>query len=161
MRRSLTIAVLTAGLVACQAGSRSDQSASVDLPEDIAAIRAHSDAFDSAITAGEEQPFINLLTDDVMWMVPNQPALVGREPVRNRIQGLFSTSSLQLRSTVDEIHVAGEWAYVLGTYHLRVTPKESGAPTEEVGKLINILRKDPNGSWRLARHLWNADHAER
>ena len=155
------IPLLAAVVLGCQSSPPVQRAAGAESAEDVTAIRTHSEAFDRAITAGDAQSSAELLTDNVIWMVPNQEALRGREAVRNRFRRLFTGLSLELQSTVDEVRIAGDWAFVLGTYRLRLAPKDGGSPTDEAGKLINILNKEPNGTWRLARHIWNADHPER
>jgi uncharacterized protein (TIGR02246 family) len=161
MNKYYGLPLLATVLLACQSCAPVERTSTSDSAEDVTAIRTHSEAFDRAISAGDEQSSAALLTDDVIWMVPNQPALRGREAVQNRFHGLFTGSSLELRSTVDEVRIAGDWGFVRGTYHLLLTPRDGGAPTDETGKLINILGREQNGTWRLARHIWNADHPDR
>ena len=155
------IPILATLFLSCQSSPPVQRTGGAESAEDVAAIRTHSEAFDRAITAGNEQSSAELLTDDVIWMVPNQEALRGREAVRKRFRGLFTGLSLELHSTVDEVRIADDWAFVLGTYRLRLAPKDGGPSTDETGKLINILSRESNGTWRLARHIWNADHPER
>ena len=148
-------------LASCQATPSSRSSANPDPSAEIAAIRAQSAAFDSTLSRAAEQPFLALLTDSVMWMVPNQPSLVGKGAVRDRIHGRFAVSVLDLRTTIHEIRVAEGWAYARVSYRMSITPKDGGAAAEEIGKGINMFEKAPNGSWLVTHHIWNADHADR
>jgi hypothetical protein len=53
----------------------------------------------------------------------------------------------------------GDLAVIVGNYRLNVTPKEAGAtplPTEN-GKYMQIMRKQADGSWKIAYDMWNAD----
>jgi len=154
-------ALLAVVLTGCEAAPPSRSSANPDSSAEITAIRAQSQAFDSTLSRAEEQAFLALLADSVMWMVPNQPALVGKDAVRDRVHGRFAVSSLNLRTTIHEIRVAGDWAYVRVSYRMSITPKNGGAATEEIGKGINMFEKAPNGSWLVTRHIWNADHPDR
>ena len=148
-------------LASCQATPPARTSANPDSSAELAAIRAQSQAFDSTLSLAEEQPFLALLADSVLWMVPNQPSLVGKGAVRDRIHGRFAVSSLDHRTTIHEIRVAGDWAYARVTYRMSITPKNGGAAAEEIGKGINMFEKAPNGSWLVTRHIWNADHPDR
>lgn len=127
---------------------------------DTAAIRALSTEFDRALTAGEEDRFMQLLADHVMWLVPNHPALVGKEAVHARIRQRLTESKLDLVTTPEEVQVAGNWAFVRGTYTMRITTTRSGASEQENGKVINILERQSDGGWKVTRHIWNADHPD-
>lgn len=91
-------------------------------------------------------------------MVPNQPALVGRDAVRGRVGPFFVDWNMDHVGTVDELRVAGDWAYVRGTYVFRVTPKAGGDTTEEVGKIVYILGRHADDSWKITRAIWNLNH---
>lgn len=155
------MAVLALIAANCQSAQQQLSTvASSDMVTDEAAIRSLSGAFDSLLTASQEDPFLALLTADVAWMVPNQPALNGTEAVRGRLRWRFSASKLDLVTTIEELHVAEAWAYMKGSYRMRITPKSGGAPVDEEGKVINILRRGDDGRWRVSRHIWNADHPD-
>jgi hypothetical protein len=68
-------------------------------------------------------------------------------------------ASLQLRSTIDEMRVAGEWACVRGRYTLRVIPERAAPratrPEADQHPVAGSLR-----FVAVARHIWNADHPE-
>ena len=38
-----------------------------------------------------------------------------------------------------------------------LTPKAGGEPTEDSGKWLGILKRQPNGSWKVHRDIWNSD----
>lgn len=124
---------------------------------EIAAIRRLFERYDSTATAGQAEQWMSLLSDDVIWMVPNQAALVGKDAVWGRVRSFFSLNLVHV-GTVDEIRVAGDWAYVRGAYTVRVTPKAEGDTTEELGKIVYILGRQADNSWRITRAIWNANH---
>ena len=39
-----------------------------------------------------------------------------------------------------------------------LTPKASGTPTDDEGKYLLISRRQPDASWRIARHIWNSNN---
>ncbi len=149
-----TIALLSA----CTERTERPPIAGPQSEADITAIRDLFDRYDSTATAGLAEEWMSLFSDDIIWMVPNQAALVGKEAVWGRVRPLFSDLNMEHVSGVDEVRVAGDWAYVLGTYTFRVTPKAGGETTEEVGKLLYILGRQADSSWRITRAVWNANH---
>ena len=52
---------------------------------DVAAIRGLFDRYDSTATDGLAEEWMSLLSDDIIWMVPNQAALVGKDAVLGRV----------------------------------------------------------------------------
>jgi uncharacterized protein (TIGR02246 family) len=53
-------------------------------------------------------------------------------------------------SEIVELRVLGAWAYLRNHIELTVTPP-NGQPMRRSGYTLTILRKDPDGRWRLAR----------
>jgi len=56
----------------------------------------------------------------------------------------------------NELEVAGNLAYHTYVYTWRVTPRASGEAKVSSGKGLHILRCQADGSWRIAREIWNA-----
>lgn len=145
-------------LPACAEGTEHSPSAGPESETDIAVIRGLFQRYDSTATVGQAEEWMSLLSDDIIWMVPNQPALVGKDAVWGRVGPFFADLNMEHVGAVDEVRVAGDWAYVRGTYTFRVTPKAGGETTEEVGKIVYILGRQTDNSWRITRAIWNANH---
>ena len=54
------------------------------------------------------------------------------------------------RASIVELRVLGDWAYLRNHIELTVTPP-SGEVMRRSGYTLTILRKEPDGRWRLAR----------
>ena len=88
------------------------------------------------------------MADDVVFMVP------GREPfgkdafaaAARDMQGMRMEGSSDIR----ELEVLGDWAFLRNHITVTVTPP-GGAPVRRAGYTLTILRKAPDGRWRLAR----------
>ncbi len=57
----------------------------------------------------------------------------------------------------DEIEVAGDLTYERYTGRWTVTPKDGSDAVEQAFKGIHILRRQTDGSWKIARDIWNSD----
>ncbi len=145
-------------LAACAKSTEETPSTGTDREADIAAIRSLIAQKDSTVTAGQAEQFMSLLSDDIIWMAPNHPALVGRDAVWEALGPRFPDLNMDHVGTVDELRVAGDWAYARSSYVLRVTPKAGGDTIEEVGKGFYILGRHADGSWKITRGIWNSDH---
>jgi len=56
---------------------------------------------------------------------------------------------------VEEVKVAGDWAFARGNYTYTLTPKEEGKTIKGNGKYLSILAKQADGSWKFARDCFN------
>jgi len=77
--------------------------------------------------------------------------------MRTWTQGLFGQFTAEETVTTEEIQVAGGWAFLRGTYTATMTPKEEGDPQEETGKCVHVVQRQPDGSWKNMRVIWNSD----
>jgi ketosteroid isomerase-like protein len=53
-------------------------------------------------------------------------------------------------SEIQEIHIAGNWAYMWTRLSVVMTPADGSKPVKRAGHTMSVLRKE-NGKWRLAR----------
>ncbi len=109
-----------------------------------------------AIESGEMDPYLGVLTDDAVFMPPNSHPKEGRELrewLRAFVEG-FSVEWLSFVST--EVLESGEAAYHSFAYTWRVQPRAGGEPTTASGKGVHLLRRGSDGTWRIAREIWNS-----
>ena len=52
---------------------------------------------------------------------------------------------------------AGDLAYQRGTFTVAVTPKAGGETHNTSGNFLRIYRRQPDGSWRRVRDMFNSD----
>ena len=141
-------------LLALIAVTASGCAPKVDVEADKAAIRTLHDQTAAASNAGD---LAALFTDDAVFMPPNEPAVIGKEAIRTWAQGLFDQFTFEETVTTEEVQVAGDWGFTRVTYTAKVTPKAGGEPQEETGKCIYIVHRQPDGSWKYTRCIWNSD----
>jgi ketosteroid isomerase-like protein len=58
---------------------------------------------------------------------------------------------------VEEATAAGDWGYAKGTYVQTITPKAGGPVTSVDGKWLDILKRQPDGTWRLYIDCFNSN----
>jgi ketosteroid isomerase-like protein len=54
--------------------------------------------------------------------------------------------------------VAGDWAFRRAAATWVLKPRAGGPAVNESGKFLIIYRRLPDGSWRIARDIFNRDH---
>jgi len=118
------------------------------MTDDERAIRELVATWMAASQAGDTQTVLSLMADDVVFMVP------GREPFGKAAFAAASEGMKGVRmegtSDIREIQVLGDWAYLRSHITVTMTPP-AGEPVRRAGYTLTILRKQPDGKWRLAR----------
>jgi uncharacterized protein (TIGR02246 family) len=104
----------------------------------------------SATKTGDTAAVLELMTDDVVFLVSGQPPF-GKERFAQtmRLPDGAPRPRMDGRSEIQEIHIAGDVAYMWARLSVEVTPPD-GAPMKRAGHTLSVLRKD-GGKWRLAR----------
>jgi len=104
-----------------------------------------------ASRAGDTQAVLDLITDDVVFLQP------GRAPMRKeefaaqaRAQSGPGAPRIEGDSQIQEVQVAGDWAFLWTRLSVKITPPGAAAPVERAGHTLTVLRKE-QGRWRLAR----------
>lgn len=118
-------------------------------------IRERVDQSVTALNTADVETLLALHTDDAVILKPHQRPEVGKQVMRSSLEALFRQFEVEESREISEVQVAGEWAFVWGTYRSTLTPRSGGAPSEETGKYIEVLRKPAAGGWKFARTIWN------
>lgn len=151
-RRTLTVAVVSGlALSACQQGPAPLTDA------DRNAIRAIVANFDKAVLAADWPAVVSVYAEDGILLPPNAPAVQGRAAMQTFFSGLPKITAFSQR--VVEIEGQGNIAYPRGTYEMTMMPPGAKAPLKDTGKVIAVWRKQADGSWLVARVMWNSDLA--
>jgi ketosteroid isomerase-like protein len=123
---------------------------------DETARHAH-EAYSAAINANDLDLLLAMLTEDVVYLAPNEPALVGKAAVRPWVAEYFKEFKTHWEKSSLEFVVAGDWAFDRYSYTSIDTPQGGGTPVEDLGKGLSIFHHDADGKWRVARDAWSSD----
>ena len=129
----------------------------VDTSRDEAAIVAMSEARAKAFADGDAAGIARHFTDDACLMAPGEPTRRGRVAVQAYYQAIFDEYRTALTSGYDEVEVSGDLAYGRGFATVTLVPKKGGAPQTSTAKYLNILRRQPDGTWKTTHDIWNAN----
>jgi len=112
------------------------------------AIRNLVDTWMSASKAGDLQTVLNLMTDDVVFMVP------GREPFGKEAfiagSGAMQGMRIEGSSDIQELKILGDWAWMRNRLKLKMTTPD-GKSMRRSGYTLTILRKKSDGAWVISR----------
>ena len=102
----------------------------------------------AASEKGDLTTMLNLLADDVIFMVPGKEPF-GKETFAQNYEQLKDTK-METTSDIQEIKILGEWAWMRNFLKVTFTPT-GGESTEHSGYILTILRKNSDGRWVIAR----------
>ena len=122
-----------------------------------AAVRTASRAYASAWLTNDPEQVMATLTDDAVLSPSGNRFIEGTEAIRE-----FWWPKDSPPSTISEFVMAdrevsgfGDLAYVRGTFSLEFD--YDGKAYSNAGNYLSILKRQPDGSWRISHHMWN-DH---
>jgi uncharacterized protein (TIGR02246 family) len=121
------------------------------MTDDEQAIRDLVTAWLEATAAGDLPKVLSLMADDAVFLMPGRPPMRGREAFAAAFQAGASHVRIDGKSEIQEIEVAGDFAYFWSHLSVTVTPRQGGSPMHRSGFTLTVLRKQPEGNWLLVR----------
>ncbi|NBC03051.1 MAG: SgcJ/EcaC family oxidoreductase [Bacteroidetes bacterium] len=132
-----------------------EQSTEKDKEMITAVSNDRAEAFNNSDAAGIAEHF----TEDAILMAPGVPAMEGREAVRNYYQSIFDQYETELDSYYEEIKIDGDLAYGRGVAKVTLIPKNGTESSSSTSKYLNILQRQPDGTWKTTHDIWNSNDA--
>ena len=121
--------------------------------DDEAAIRQSIEKFIAAYKAGDLEAILAYYSEDLIKMRHGSPAEKKPETA-SRIREAFRNYKTDIRVTIDEIVVSGNFAFTRGYFEVTLTPRNGGDPIPIPRHYLEIWRKE-NGTWRVLRTMDN------
>jgi ketosteroid isomerase-like protein len=150
------VALCLAAWAGC-AGPRPSSGAEGAASTKRSAFETATTAFHHALRTNDADALFARVADDVLMMPPGEPAVHGKNAMRDWYTGFLSqyrTSSLTLSNR--EVFVSEGWAVELGAYEWGLTPAAGGDPVLDRGNYMQVWKSHPDGQWRFEREIWNS-----
>ena len=141
---ALTLAATTSSAQSAKLGDK-----------DVSAIKSSSEVFAKGVVTADAAAVSLLYTEGASFMPPNDKAVAGRAAIATWIKALPPVKDFKL--TPVEIEGRGDLAYVKGTFDMTLVPPGAPGPVNDVGKYLEIRRKQTDGSWLIAVDIFNSD----
>jgi uncharacterized protein (TIGR02246 family) len=126
-----------------------------DAADDEAAVRESVERAVAAFNTSDVGALVDLHTGDAVVLKPGKPPEIGKQVMRASLENVFSTFKVKESRMIEELEIVGDWAFTWGYYSVTLTPADGSPPIDEEGKYIDVLRRQPHGSWLFARTMWN------
>lgn len=121
------------------------------MTEDHRAIRAAIAKWHDATAAGDVDAILELMSEDVVFLVAGQEPMRGRQAFADGLRSLLETHRVESSGIVQEVVVSGEFGYSWTELKVAMWARAGGESTLRTGSTLSIFRKEPNGAWVLAR----------
>ena len=142
------IGILTLVLAACtQAPSAPADSRAADEK----ALRDQDAASLAAWNSKDPEKVVALYADDATMVIPNAPAIHGKEAMRSGLKEALADPNFKLdfSPTGAEASKSGDLGYVKGTYTVTASDPKVKKPTVEKGNYLIVYKKQADGSWKI------------
>jgi ketosteroid isomerase-like protein len=109
----------------------------------------------------EVDRILSFWTDDARVLAPGLPAVSGKAELRSYVEGALAIPGFHITWTTSEASLSpdGQLAYLLSRNAVTM-PGPAGQPVTTNGRALTVWRREPDGSWRCAVDIWNAEGAE-
>ena len=114
-----------------------------------------------AENTGNSSEIVDMLAEDAVIMVPNQPVQEGRADcaafVADVLAGLLKEFDRRIVYTSAEVRIIGDIGFDRGSFTFTVAPRSGGEPSRETGKYLFLYSRAADSSWKIARAIVNLD----
>jgi uncharacterized protein (TIGR02246 family) len=124
------------------------------IENDLRAIEAVDQEDVRAALANDTARMMAQWTEDVVLLQAAMPVLRGRAAIAEAFQGVASAVEiLEYALDIQEVKVLGDHAVQWGTYRYCMRPRSGGDTVTTIGKLMRILQRQSDGSWKIHRGM--------
>jgi uncharacterized protein (TIGR02246 family) len=115
------------------------------------AIKLTNEEFTKAVGAKDLDKIGSFYTDDAVLFSPSGPAAVGKGAVRAAWGKILAgpPSKIAVNGTVIDVAASGDLAVERGSFTITI-PGAKGKTTTATGQLLNVWKKQADGSWKMA-----------
>ena len=129
---------------------------------DMAAIEQLHRSDSAAAKVGDVDTLATLWTADAVALPPGEQPIIGIDAIRGWLnKNRLDTAKMEITEYVmdfKEVRVVGDQAFEWARTSISMRPKGAANYFHASGNLMRILRKQPDGNWKVARSIWNLDN---
>jgi uncharacterized protein (TIGR02246 family) len=112
--------------------------------------------FAAALNAKDAKAAAALYTMDAVLIPPGESIVQGRDAIEEYWRGALELGGVRevTVETMDALS-SGSLGYETGSFVLTADGPD-GTPVIDKGRYIELLRREPDGTWRSSHGIWNA-----
>ena len=129
------------------------------MPTDLERIDALHETDMQASRARDYSVLRTRMSDDAVVLPPGGRMIRGREALGRGFDAMATmeptSDVLEYRFDWQEVQVCGEYAFEWGYIVGRERDRKTGEVTDERYQVMRILQRQPDGTWKVHRTIWN------
>jgi len=129
---------------------------------DMVAIEKLHHADVEATLSGDPKGLADLFAEDAILLIPGAPAVVGKSAILRKYADEKaahpSSKVLVYKSEIKGLEVEDGWAFEWTQFDASSQDSASSEVKSFRGKSLRVLKRDPGGSWKFARVMWNLEY---
>ena len=122
--------------------------------------RLHKDDI-TATVARDAVALTALWDDDAVLLQPGTPPIIGKAAFHDFMKRALAKSPsvkvVKYVPDIRDIQVAGNVAYEWGYFDTAQKSSDQQAPESVRAKLLRVMKRQPDGSWKFTRVMWLPD----
>jgi ketosteroid isomerase-like protein len=123
-----------------------------------ALLRALDEQWSATAARNDVDGTVAFYAENAVLLPPGAPIATDAAAIRASWSGLLGPgTALSWKVVGSEVASSGELGYVYGTYALTIKDPKGGAPAHDVGKFVEIWKKQANGQWKCIIDTYNSD----
>ena len=119
-------------------------------------IRDGTKGYVEAYNRGDAAAAADFYTEDAKVLPANMEMVSGKQAIREFWRTAMEMGVKRMNLETVEVGYDGNLAYERGVSIVNIEPKGEQARTEK-GKYLIVLKRQPDGSWKVAVDIWNSD----
>ena len=114
----------------------------------------------AAFEGRDVEVVLSYWTDDAVVIPPGLPPIIGKPALRQYVKGSMKIPGFRINwtSTNAIFSPDGNLAYIFSRNVVNMDGLD-GTPMTTEGRAVTIWRREPDGQWRCAVDIWNAEPA--
>jgi uncharacterized protein (TIGR02246 family) len=136
----------------------------LDVQKDVHELEEIRERLQAAENSGNADYIGQMMAEDAVIMVPNQPVQEGKAAcasfIREVLAGLLGQFNRRITYVSAEVRVIGDFAFDRGSFSFTVAPKSGGATEQARGKYFWLYSCSEHRSWKLARLIVSLDEED-
>jgi uncharacterized protein (TIGR02246 family) len=125
--------------------------------DDVTAINKVRNNEVAALVPDKTSDILTVFTTDAVFTPPNEPQFTGNANIKKWVDDILDQNTATARYTSSTVDVSGDWAIERYVGEFTLTPKKGGSAVTEHVRGIHVYQRQPDGSWRIAQDIWNAE----
>jgi uncharacterized protein (TIGR02246 family) len=112
--------------------------------------------FGEAFNRGDVAAAVEFYTDDAKFLHPNTEIVSGKQAIKEFFETGRAFGLRRINFESIEVGYDGDLAYERGVINMDLEP-EGGQAMVDKGKYLVVMKRQADGSWKVAVDIWNSD----